>query len=115
MSLLLQPGTGIQGLLADHRVDKDRSWKLLQQQVVASMRAINHPLLSVVPWQDSKFFSPVGKTMNDSTVMERLYRRRPFIQFYNDDGQGNAWGLYRQALAGTERISARTRSRRLVF
>lgn len=95
----MQPGLGPQGSLADSRVDRDKSFKTLQQQVVTSMQATNHPLLSVIPWQDSQFFSPHGKMLNDTAVMERLYRRKPSRRSYPDDGQGNAWHLYRNAVA----------------
>lgn len=59
------------------------------------MRRFNHPLLALVS-DDPDFFSPDGKAMNDRDTMARQYAARPAQYWYNDDGQGNRWDLYRE-------------------
>jgi hypothetical protein len=66
----------------------------LQRDLVENLEYLKDPILSKIPYKDSRFYRPDDKSVNDFLLMKRLYNRQPKKNVYRDDGQGNFWEDY---------------------
>lgn len=92
--LIMQLGTSGRGAFADHLHDKDKSWSVLQNEVVAKMQEVHHPLVDLVLAQGDDFFSGKNQSKNNISDMKGEYTVKG-RRGYMNDGQGNQWSDYR--------------------